>query len=50
MTIIPYMLSRASGTLADVETLKTIVIFSGVGLTVFLMPAGLILSTPRNFP
>jgi hypothetical protein len=37
MAIIAYMLSRASGTQADVETLKTIVIFSGIGLTVSLL-------------
>jgi hypothetical protein len=40
MAPFPCMLSRASGTQADVETIKTIVMFSGVGLTVFLMPAG----------
>jgi hypothetical protein len=42
MAPIPCMLLRASGTQADVETIKTIVIFSGVGLIVFLMLAGLI--------
>jgi len=39
MAAIASILSRASGTQADVETLKTIVIFSGVGLTVFLLLA-----------
>ena len=39
MTVIAYMLSRASGTPADVETIKTIAIFSGAVLTVFLLLA-----------
>jgi hypothetical protein len=34
------VLSRASGTEVDVETLKTIIIFCGVGLIVSLLLAG----------
>jgi hypothetical protein len=34
------ILSRASGTEVDVETLKTIIIFCGVGLVVSLLLAG----------
>jgi hypothetical protein len=37
MTAIARALSRASGTQVDVETLKTIVIFCGVGLVVSLL-------------
>jgi hypothetical protein len=39
MTTIARALSRASGTQVDVETLKTIVIFCGVGLVVSLLLA-----------
>lgn len=39
MTAIARVLSRASGTQVDVETLKTIVIFCGVGLVVSLLLA-----------
>jgi hypothetical protein len=39
MTAIAKALSRASGTQVDVETLKTIVIFCGVGLLVSLLLA-----------
>ena len=39
MTAIARTLSRASGTHVDVETLKTIVIFCGVGLVVSLLLA-----------
>jgi hypothetical protein len=39
MTAIARALSRASGTQVDVETLKTIVIFCGVGLVVSLLLA-----------
>jgi hypothetical protein len=37
MTAVARALSRASGTQVDVETLKTIVIFCGVGLVVSLL-------------
>ena len=40
MTAVARVLSRASGTDVDVETLKTIVIFCGVGLVVSLLLAG----------
>jgi hypothetical protein len=39
MTAIARALSRASGTQIDVETLKTIVMFCGVGLVVWLLLA-----------
>jgi hypothetical protein len=39
MTAIARALSRAPGTQVDVETLKTIVIFCGVGLLVSLLLA-----------
>jgi hypothetical protein len=39
MAAITRMLSRASGTQVDIETLKTIVMFCGVGLTVSLLLA-----------
>jgi hypothetical protein len=39
MTAIARALSRASGTQVDVEMLKTIVIFCGVGLVVSLLLA-----------
>ncbi|WP_291574501.1 hypothetical protein [Bradyrhizobium sp.] len=39
MTAIARVLSRASGIEIDVETLKTLVMFCGVGLTVSLMLA-----------
>jgi hypothetical protein len=39
MATIARVLSRASGTEIDVETIKTIVMFCGVGLTVSLMLA-----------
>jgi hypothetical protein len=39
MTAIARALSRASGTQVDVETLKTLVIFCGVGLVVSLLLA-----------
>jgi hypothetical protein len=39
MAAIARMLSRASGTQVDIETLKTIVMFCGVGLTVSLLLA-----------
>jgi hypothetical protein len=46
MDAIARVLSRASGTQVDVETLETIVTFCGVGLTVslFLASCGLDLS------
>jgi len=37
MVAVTKLLLRASGTRADVETLKTIVIFCGVGLVVSLL-------------
>jgi hypothetical protein len=37
MTALAKALSRFSGTSIDVETLKTIIMFCGVGLTVSLM-------------
>jgi hypothetical protein len=40
MATIARALSRASGTQVDVETLKTIVMFCGVGLVVSLLLAG----------
>ena len=39
MTAIARPLSRASGTQVDVETLKTVVIFCGVGLVISLLLA-----------
>ena len=39
MAAIARMLSRASGTEVDVETLKTLIMFCGVGLTVSMMLA-----------
>jgi hypothetical protein len=39
MVAIARVLSRASGTDLDVETIKTLVIFCGVGLAVSLMLA-----------
>jgi hypothetical protein len=39
MAAIARALSRASGTEIDVETLKTVIMFCGVGLTVSLMLA-----------
>ena len=39
MTALARALSRVSKTDVDVETLKTIIMFSGVGLTVSLMCA-----------
>jgi hypothetical protein len=39
MATIAKALSRVSGTQVDVETLKTIVMFCGVGLTVSLLLA-----------
>jgi hypothetical protein len=39
VTAIANVLSRASGTEVDVETLKTIVIFCGLGLVVSLLLA-----------
>jgi hypothetical protein len=47
MAIIARVLARASGTDVDVETLKTLVMFCGVGLFVSLLFAsyGLDLST-----
>jgi hypothetical protein len=39
MAAIARMLSRASRTQVDIETLKTIVMFCGVGLTVSLLLA-----------
>jgi hypothetical protein len=44
MTAIARALSRASGTQVDVETLKTVVIFCGVGLIVSLLLAECITS------
>jgi hypothetical protein len=37
MATIARMLSRALGTEVDVETLKTLIMFCGVGLTVSMM-------------
>jgi hypothetical protein len=45
MTAIARALSRASGTQVDVEMLKTIVIFCGVGLVVSLLLAEWIASS-----
>ncbi|SIO51620.1 hypothetical protein SAMN05443247_06999 [Bradyrhizobium erythrophlei] len=45
MTAIARALSRASGTQVDVETLKTIIIFCGVGLVVSLLLAEWIASS-----
>ncbi len=39
MAALAKVLSRASGTEVDVETLKTIVMFCGIGLTVSLLLA-----------
>jgi hypothetical protein len=39
MATIARVLSRASGTDVDVETIKTLVMFCGVGLTVSMMLA-----------
>jgi hypothetical protein len=39
MAAIAKVLTRASGTEIDVETLKTIMVFCGVGLTVSLLLA-----------
>lgn len=39
MTAIARVLARVSGTQVDVETLKTIVMFCGVGLVVSLLVA-----------
>jgi hypothetical protein len=39
MATLAKVLSRASGTQVDVETLKTIMMFCGVGLTVSLLLA-----------
>jgi hypothetical protein len=39
MAAIASVLSRATGTSVDVETLRTVMIFSGVGLTVSLLLA-----------
>ena len=39
MVALARVLSRASGTQVDVETLKTIAMFCGVGLTVSLLLA-----------
>jgi hypothetical protein len=39
MATIARVLSRASGTDVDVETIKTLVMFCGVGLTVSMMIA-----------
>ncbi len=44
MAAIASALSRASATQVDVETLKTIVIFCGVGLVVSLLLAGALTS------
>jgi hypothetical protein len=41
MVAIARALSRASGTDVDVETLKTLVLFCGVGLVLSLLFAGL---------
>ena len=39
MATIARVLSRASGTDVDVETIKTLIMFCGVGLTVSMMLA-----------
>ena len=39
MVVIARALSRASGTNVDVETIKTLIMFCGVGLTVSMMLA-----------
>jgi hypothetical protein len=44
MAALASALSRASATQIDVETLKTIVIFCGVGLVVSLLLAGALTS------
>ena len=49
MAAIVRALSRASGTLVDVETLKTIVMFCGVGLTVSLLLASYGLDLSAGF-
>ena len=48
MVAIARALSRASGTDIDVETLKTLVLFCGVGLAVSLLLAGLGVDLPLD--
>ena len=49
MATIARVLSRASGTEVDIETLKTVVMFCGVGLTVSLMCASYGLDLSAGF-
>jgi hypothetical protein len=49
MAIIARVLSRASGTDVDVETLKTLVMFCGVGLFVSLLFASYGLDLSAGF-
>jgi hypothetical protein len=49
MTAIARVLSRASGTHVDVETIKTLVMFCGVGLTVSLLLASYGLDLSAGF-
>jgi hypothetical protein len=48
MTAIASILSRASGTDIDAETLKTLVLFCGVGLAASLLLAGLGVDLPLD--
>jgi hypothetical protein len=48
MVAIARALSRASGTDIDVETLKTLVLFCGVGLFASLLLAGLGVDLPLD--
>ena len=49
MAAIARVLSRASGTEVDVETIKTLVMFCGVGLTVSLLLASYGLDLSAGF-
>jgi hypothetical protein len=48
MTAIASILSRASGTDIDAETLKTLVLFCGIGLAASLLLAGLGVDLPLD--
>ena len=48
MVAIARALSRASGTDIDVETLKTLILFCGVGLAASLLLAGLGIDLPLD--
>ena len=49
MAAIGKALSRVTGTQVDIETLKTVVIFCGAGLTVLLLPASYGLDLSAGF-